>query len=136
VELEGGMLCVDLMKAKDGWLWRSDRIGNKPMPIALCGSLLWMMIVAKAAWSLAPPFFWTQGIWGNLLCSGWCHCHGTYSMETFMCMGLCLDRSFGLTYPISDGTGLACARRSSNFFLVEVTQNSFLSFPEAHNHRS
>jgi hypothetical protein len=29
------MLCVDLMKAKDGWLWRSDRIGNKPMPIAL-----------------------------------------------------------------------------------------------------
>jgi hypothetical protein len=30
VVLVEGMLFVDLVKAEDGWLWCSDRIGNKP----------------------------------------------------------------------------------------------------------
>jgi hypothetical protein len=50
-------------------------------PIALCDSLLWMMIVARASWSLAPFFFCTQGRRGNLLCDGQFHCHGTYNTE-------------------------------------------------------
>jgi hypothetical protein len=83
VELADGMLFVELMKAGGDWLWCSDMIDNKsefalgclgefvaekargrienigyePMPIALCDSLLWMMTVAGASWSLAPSFF-------------------------------------------------------------------------------
>jgi hypothetical protein len=51
------------------------------MPIVLCDSPLWTMIIAKATWSLAPSIFWTQEIWGNLLCGDSFCCHGTYSME-------------------------------------------------------
>jgi hypothetical protein len=77
------MLFMEPVKAVGDWLWHSDRIGNnlelargclgefvvkrlkgrmenisgEAEPIALCGSLLWMMIVAKAAWSLIPSFF-------------------------------------------------------------------------------
>jgi hypothetical protein len=64
VEVAEGMLFVELAKGRGEWLWRSDRIVNKPelglgckfavgrakggmentsyeaMPIALCGSLL------------------------------------------------------------------------------------------------
>jgi hypothetical protein len=78
-----GMLSVELMKAMDDWLLHSDMMGNKPKlgigcldnfamdrakgrmesigyevkTIAFCGSLLWLMIVVRAAWSLAPFFF-------------------------------------------------------------------------------
>jgi hypothetical protein len=83
VEPAEGMLFMEPVKAVGDWLWHSDRIGNnlelahgclgefvvkrlkgrmenisgEAEPIALCGSLLWMMIVAKAAWSLTPSFF-------------------------------------------------------------------------------
>jgi hypothetical protein len=84
------MLFVELAKVEDGWLWRSDRTGNKPelelgcfgkfvgerakgrmentnceaMANALCGSVLWMMITVVAGWSLAPFFFdsWNMGL--------------------------------------------------------------------------
>jgi hypothetical protein len=101
------MLFVKLEKAGGGWLWHNDRIDNKSelfpgcclgeladrvkgrmgnidgvvVPIALCDLLLWMKIVVKAGWSLAPSFSWIQGILGNLLCDGWCHCRGTYNTE-------------------------------------------------------
>jgi hypothetical protein len=92
-ELARGMLFVELANAVDGWSWSNDKIGNKlelgfncfgglvvekargmlesiddeAGPIALCGLPLWRMIVANVAWSLAPSFFWTREIWGNLL---------------------------------------------------------------------
>jgi hypothetical protein len=101
-----GKLFVELEKDVGGWLWRNGKIGNKSElgfdcfgglvaekvrgmmesiddgaePIALCGLPLWRMIVAKAAWSLAPFFFWSQEIWDNLSCSGWFHCQDTCSM--------------------------------------------------------
>jgi hypothetical protein len=54
-------------------------IGDEAMLIALCDSLLWMMIVAEADWTLAPSFSWIQGIWGSILCGSWYRCHGTLS---------------------------------------------------------
>jgi hypothetical protein len=86
--LAEGMLFVELVKVMNDWLWHSDRIGNKPdlglsclgkfvverakrkmgspgydvRAIALCDSLLWMMIVAETTWSLAPSFIWTRGV--------------------------------------------------------------------------
>jgi hypothetical protein len=137
-------------------LWHSGRISNKPelglgclgkfavgrakgrmestgcetMPIALCDSLLWTMIVARATWSLAPSFFWIRGILGNLLFSGRFCYHGTYSMEACMCMGL------RLTCPLSDCIGLVYDRRSFGFSLAGVAQNSSPSFLEAHIHQS
>jgi hypothetical protein len=94
MELAEGMLFVELAKAGDDWLWRSDRIGNKPelgfgclgkfvvervkgrmestgyeaMSLLCVIHFSWTMIVARVAWSLTPSFFWTQGIWGNFLC--------------------------------------------------------------------
>jgi hypothetical protein len=75
VELEESMLFVELTKAENDWLWHNDRIGNKSklgsgclgkfvverakgkmentgyeaMSIALCDSLLWMMIIVRVA---------------------------------------------------------------------------------------
>jgi hypothetical protein len=60
---------------------RTENIGYEVVPIASCDSLLWMMIVVEATWSLAPSFFWIQGIWGDLLCGGWYRYHGTCNME-------------------------------------------------------
>jgi hypothetical protein len=80
VELAEGMLFVELAKARDGWLWCSDRIGNKSK-LGLCCLGEFVMERVKAAWSLAPTFCWTQGIWGNLLCDGWCRCHDTCNTE-------------------------------------------------------
>jgi hypothetical protein len=108
VELTEGTLFAELMEAMGNWLWHSDRTNNGPElgldlfgglvaergkgrmgnidgdgdPIAWCGSPLWMMIAVEAGWHLAPSFFWTQGMWGSLLCGGWFHCRGTYSMKT------------------------------------------------------
>jgi hypothetical protein len=75
VGLIGGMLFVELAKARDGWLWHNDRIDKKlelvpdcclvefvadrakgmmgnidgaVMPITLCDLLLWMKIVTEA----------------------------------------------------------------------------------------
>jgi hypothetical protein len=39
-------------------------------PTAWCDLTLWMLTIARAAWSLAPSFLFIRGIWGNLLCSG------------------------------------------------------------------
>jgi hypothetical protein len=90
----GGYIICGVGRAEDDWWWHSDRIGNmaelgcgclgkfamgrakgrmentgcEVMTIALCDSLLWLMVVAQAAWSLAPFFFWTRGKWDNLLC--------------------------------------------------------------------
>jgi hypothetical protein len=101
------MLFVEFAKAKDGWLWHSGRIDNKPElefgcfcklvvervkgwmestnceleANAICDSLLGVMIAVEASWNLAPSFFWTRGRWDSLSCDGWLHCHGTYSME-------------------------------------------------------
>jgi hypothetical protein len=101
VELVEDMLFVELVKAEGGWLWHCGRIGNRLEAasgywlsgfvvekskgmmenIALCNSLLWMMIFVEVHWSLAPSFSRTQGMLGNLLCGGWYRCHGTCSME-------------------------------------------------------
>jgi hypothetical protein len=96
VGLARGKLFVELVNNVVGWLWHNGKIGNKQElgfdcfgglvaekargmtesiddgvgPIALCGLTLWRMIDAMAAWSLAPFSFWTQEIWGNLLCGG------------------------------------------------------------------
>jgi hypothetical protein len=35
----------------------------------------------KAGWILGPFFFWTRGIWGNILCDDWSRYHETNSME-------------------------------------------------------
>jgi hypothetical protein len=98
---------VELVKAEAGLLWHSDRTGKRSefepscfgrfmvkrvkdrmentgcevMANALCGLLLWMLIAVEASWSLAPSFIWTQGIWLNLLCGGYCHYHGTCNTE-------------------------------------------------------
>jgi hypothetical protein len=82
------MLFVKLAKAGGDWLWRSDRIDNKPKlplgclvgfvvertkgrienigdevePIPLCDLLLWMMIVAEAGWILAPSLLDSRNI--------------------------------------------------------------------------
>jgi hypothetical protein len=102
----GGMLFVELVRAEDK-LEHSDRTDNKPelefgyfgMPAvesakgmmentdceavvnALCGSLLWTMIVVGVGWSLAPSFFWTGEIWSSPLCGGWFRCRGTCCTE-------------------------------------------------------
>jgi hypothetical protein len=83
VVLAEDMLFMELPKAENDSLWRSDMTGNKPeleigcfgkvamdiakgrmesidfgvMVIALCGLHLWLMIAAKAAWSLVLFFF-------------------------------------------------------------------------------
>jgi hypothetical protein len=101
------MLFVKLAKAVDDWWWCNDKIGNIPelgysclgkfvmggakgwmestgyeaVAIALCDSLLWLMIVVRDAWSLAPFFFWTQGTWGSPLCNGQFYCHGTCNTD-------------------------------------------------------
>jgi hypothetical protein len=36
---------------------RMENIGGEEEPITLCDSLPWMMIVARAIWSVAPSFF-------------------------------------------------------------------------------
>jgi hypothetical protein len=82
IELAKDMLFMELTKGEGDWLWHSGTIGNKSklglgclgefvmerakgimentgydvMPIALCDSLLWTMIVVRDAWSLAPSF--------------------------------------------------------------------------------
>jgi hypothetical protein len=82
VVLVEGILFVLLVKAEDGWLWHSDRMGNKTqlklgyfgrfvveiergkmenfgceaVANALHDSHLWMKIVAEADWILAPSF--------------------------------------------------------------------------------
>jgi hypothetical protein len=102
-----GRLFAELAKARGGLLWRSDSIGSmteavfgyclgdfvgKEMgrmrnivgevaPTAWCDLLLWMSIVVEVGCGLAPFFFWILEIWGNILCGGWCHCHGTCSTE-------------------------------------------------------
>jgi hypothetical protein len=108
VELVEDMLFAELVKAEGGWLWHCGRIGNRleatsgywlsgfvvekskgmmenigvvAVHIALCNSLLWMMIFVEVHWSLAPSFSQTQGMLGSLLCGGWYRCHGTCSME-------------------------------------------------------
>jgi hypothetical protein len=107
VELVEGRLFVELVKAVGDWLWCSDRIGNRPeldldcldnstmggkkgkmentscemKAIALCGSLLLLMIAGRVAWSLGPFFFWTQERWDYLLCVGQFHYLGTCSTE-------------------------------------------------------
>jgi hypothetical protein len=74
------MLSGELARAMGDWLWHSNRIGNElefglgcldnsvlgrtkgrmestgyeARAIALCGSLLWLMTIVRAAWSLAP----------------------------------------------------------------------------------
>jgi hypothetical protein len=96
VKLTEGMLFVERVKVGDDWLWHDDRIdsklelvtgclgefvteivkgkteniGDETVLIALCDSLLWMMIVVEAGWSLAPSVSWIQGILGSLLCGG------------------------------------------------------------------
>jgi hypothetical protein len=61
---------------------RMKDIGGEMVPIILCGSLLWMMIVVEAGWSFAPSLSWIRGISDNLLCGDWYHCHGTCSTKT------------------------------------------------------
>jgi hypothetical protein len=95
------------VKTECDWLWHNDSIGSMPKltpgcldefvaerakcrtknigdavePIALCDSLIWMMIVVEAGWILAPSFSWTQGISDSLSCGGWYYCHTTCNTE-------------------------------------------------------
>jgi hypothetical protein len=55
--------------------------GYEAVPIALCDSLLWMMIVAEVGWSFAPSFSWIQGISVSLSYGGLYHCRGTCNTE-------------------------------------------------------
>jgi hypothetical protein len=109
VKLAEDKLFVELAKSQGGWLWCNDRIDNKPetilgcclggfvvekqrvgwgilvyceaVPVALCDLLLWMRIDAEVGCHLAPSSFWIRGIWGNLSCGSWYHCHGTHITE-------------------------------------------------------
>jgi hypothetical protein len=97
------MLSIELVKVVGDWLWHNGKIdsmselgpgwldgfvveitkgkmasiGDEVEPIAWYDSPLWMMSALKASWRLAPSSFWILGIWGNLSCSGWYHCHHT-----------------------------------------------------------
>jgi hypothetical protein len=47
-----------------------------------------VLVDAKVVQNLAPFSFSFQDRWGNFLCDGWFHCHGTCSMEVSLCIGL------------------------------------------------
>jgi hypothetical protein len=49
--------------------------------------------------------FLSQDRWGNLLCDGWFHCHGTCSMEVSLCMGLNRSPGHGLKLRLSGCIG-------------------------------
>jgi hypothetical protein len=76
------------------------------------------MIVVEAVWGLIPSSFWTQGIWGNLLCGGWFHYCGTCSTEACRSTDLSRDHDLGLVRPLADDTGLTLGGKCSSFFLV------------------
>jgi hypothetical protein len=59
----------------------------------------------KVMQNLAPFSFWSQDRWGNLLCDGWFHCHGTCSMEVPLCMSLGLTPGHGSKLRLSDCIG-------------------------------
>jgi hypothetical protein len=76
------------------------------------------MIVVEAIWGLIPSSFWTQGIWGNLLCGGWFHYCGTCSTEACRSTDLSRDHDLGLVRPLADDIGLTLGGKCSSFFLV------------------
>jgi hypothetical protein len=94
------------------------------------------MIVVEAVWGLIPSSFWTQGIWGNLLCGGWFHYCGTCSTEACRSTDLSRDHDLGLVRPLADDTGLTLGGKCSSFFLVSGGGDSYPSSPVAHIHQS
>jgi hypothetical protein len=56
-------------------------IGGVAEPTVWYGLPLWMLIVVKTDWRLAPSSFSILGIWGNLLYGDRSHCHDTCSIE-------------------------------------------------------
>jgi hypothetical protein len=122
MELALGMLSVQLVEVGDGWLWRSGMIDSMPEVglgcfgvfvvdkvkdriVSIAGGLestawrdflLWVVVVVKVEWVLAPFSTWFQQKWGNLCFGGWFHCRGTCSIGVSLCMGLNCDRGHDL----------------------------------------
>jgi hypothetical protein len=122
VELGQGMLSEELVKAVDGWMWHNGMIGIMPEvgfdcfgvfvverskdrmlsitggweSTSWCDLLLWVVVVVKVEWVLAPFSTWLQGKWCNLWCGGflslsWYMQYGVVTMfgpRTQPCPGL------------------------------------------------
>jgi hypothetical protein len=105
-------------------------------PIALCGCLLGVRVDVKVAQNLAPFPFSSQHRWANLLCDGWFHWHGTYSMEVSLCMGLGRTPDNGLKLYLFGCIGGIIDRKSLGFFLAKALRCSSPSSLAARNHQS
>jgi hypothetical protein len=146
VELLGDLLSVELAEVGDGWLWCSGMIDSMPEVglgcfgvfvvermkdrmvgiaggwefTAWCALLLWVVVIAKVEWVLAPFSAWFQVKWGNLWRGGWFHCSGTCSIGVALCMGLYRDHSHDLELCLFGCMGGIVDRRSLCFFPVEM----------------
>jgi hypothetical protein len=80
--------------------------------------------------------FSSQDRWGNLLCDGGFHYHGTCSMEVSLCMGLGRALGHGSKLRLSGCIGGIFDRKSLGFFPVKAHQSSSPSSLVVCNHQS
>jgi hypothetical protein len=80
--------------------------------------------------------FLSQDRWGNRLCDGWFHYHGTCSIEVLLCMGLGDAPSHGSKLHLSGYIGGIFDRKSLDFFLAKALQSFYPSSLVTYNHQS
>jgi hypothetical protein len=153
VVVANGMLSMVVANAEYGWLWHSDRIGNRMKAIlddclsdfvrkkakgmigsivgamvatALCDWHLSMKIVAEAEYGFCSSFSWTPKRLGSLLFNNLYHFRDTCNTEA--CLSFDLDLALSQAYCPFGYNDLSCARRIFPSFLAEVGRNSFPNF--------